>query len=223
MHETRLLELIKERLTPSSDAPDPRARILAGIDGPMSAAFREVLEQPTRDASVLIALIDRPSGPTMLFTERAAHLKNHAGQISFPGGRLAPGETAVAAALREAAEEVSLVPQAVAVLGCLDVHWVITGFVVTPVVGWVSAPFEPRPDPLEVASVFEVPLDFLLDPANTTTVVRERLGTRFRSYELHYRRSPHLGCYGRDAARIQRQDIQCQNNLIEHQSRSYLR
>jgi 8-oxo-dGTP pyrophosphatase MutT (NUDIX family) len=186
MREARLLELIKQRLATSRDAPDPRSRILEGIEGPVSAAFREVLEQPTRAASVLIALIDRPSGPTMLFTERAAHLKNHAGQISFPGGRIAPGETAIAAALREAAEEVSLEPQAVAVLGCLDVHWVITGFVVTPVVGWVSVPFEPRPDPLEVASVFEVPLDFLLDPANTTTVHRERLGTRFRSYELQF-------------------------------------
>jgi 8-oxo-dGTP pyrophosphatase MutT (NUDIX family) len=185
MPEPRLLTLIKERLAESREPYDPRARLLADVEGTVSAALLEALERPSRHASVLLALIDRPSGPTMLFTERAAHLKDHAGQISFPGGRLASGETPIAAALREAAEEVGLAPQTVAVLGCLDVHLIVTGFAVTPVVGWVE-PFDPRPDPLEVASVFEVPLDFLLDPANTATVHRERLGTRFRSYELHY-------------------------------------
>ena len=186
MPEPRLLTLIRERLAESREPRDPRARLLGKVEGTVSSALLEALDRPSRNASVLLALIDRPAGPTMLFTERAAHLKDHAGQISFPGGRLAQGETPIGAALREAEEEVGLAPQTVAVLGCLDVHLTVTGFTVTPVVGWVSAPFEPQPDPREVASVFEVPLGFLLDPANIATVYRERLGTRFRSYELNY-------------------------------------
>jgi 8-oxo-dGTP pyrophosphatase MutT (NUDIX family) len=123
----------------------------------------------------------------VLFTERAAHLRDHAGQISFPGGRLAHrGETAVDAALREAYEEVGLRAADVAVLGSLEVHLTGTGFAVTPVVGFVASPFAPQPDPNEVASVFEVPLDFILEPTNIRPTYGERFGARFRTYELHY-------------------------------------
>lgn len=165
---------------------DPRARMLANVEGTPSPELIALLEQPGRAASVLIAVVERAGGHTVLFTERAAHLKDHAGQISFPGGRLAPGETAVAAALREAEEEVGLAPAHVDVLGTLEEHWTGTGFTVTPVVGYVTAPFDPKPDPLEVASVFEVPFEYLLQPDNCRVVRRERLGTRFRSFELHY-------------------------------------
>lgn len=182
-----LLETVRRRLGQGTDAVDPRARLLANADGPVSDALLEAINRrPLRPASVLIALIERPSGLTVLFTERAAHLKDHAGQISLPGGRLVPGETAVDAALREAAEEVGLARDAVGVLGTMDVHMTGTGFAVTPVVGHVAVAFEPRPDPFEVASVFEVPLDYIRAERSIRCTYLDRLGTRFRTYELHY-------------------------------------
>jgi 8-oxo-dGTP pyrophosphatase MutT (NUDIX family) len=180
------LEQIKERLAAVRPPGDPRSRILSNVVGPVSAAVLEMLERPGRDAAVLLTLLERPSGLSLLFTERAAHLKDHAGQVSFPGGRLALAETPVAAALREAEEEIGLRPADVAVIGTLDVHLTGTGFSVTPVVGVVSTPFTPTPDPAEVAGVFDVPLDFLLDPANVAITYRERFDTQFRTYELHY-------------------------------------
>ena len=124
----------------------------------------------------------------MLFTERAAHLKDHAGQISFPGGRLAhPGESAVDAALREAREEIGLDPNDVEILGALDDLLTGTGFLIKPMVGYVAGGrFVARPDPTEVASVFEVPLDFLCEPATIAVTYRDRLGTRFRTYEVEH-------------------------------------
>ena len=118
------------------------------------------------DASVLIAVVLRDV-PTVLFTERAAHLNDHPGQISFPGGRAEPGDAdAVATALREAEEEVGLDPARVEIVGTLPTYTTGTGFVVTPVVGFVRPGFALMPDPTEVAEVFEVPLDFLMNPAH---------------------------------------------------------
>jgi 8-oxo-dGTP pyrophosphatase MutT (NUDIX family) len=181
-----LLRQIAERLAAATHV-DPRERLLANLEGPASAEFRMLLERPGRPASVLVPLLERPSGLTVLLTERAAHLKEHAGQVSFPGGRLASAaETPIEAALREATEEVGLPAEHVQVLGCLGVHLTGTGFSVTPVVGFVTERFEPTPDPTEVASVFEVPLRYLLDPGNVAVTYRERLGTRFRTFEIHY-------------------------------------
>jgi 8-oxo-dGTP pyrophosphatase MutT (NUDIX family) len=167
---------------------DPRERAVANVeDGRLSPALRAVLDRPTRAASVLLTLLQRPGGLTVLFTERAAHLKDHAGQISFPGGRIDERETAVDAALREAHEEIGLEPAAVEVLGALDDLLTGTGFLITPVVGYVaSGEFVSAPDPTEVASVFEVPLDFICEPASIVETYRERLGTRFRTYELRH-------------------------------------
>ena len=169
-------------------AVDPRERIVANVEGGrLSPALGAVLDRPSRAASVLLTLLERPGGLTVLFTERAAHLKDHAGQISFPGGRIDERETAVDAALREAHEEIGLDPAEVDVLGALDDLLTGTGFLITPVVGYVaSGKFVAAPDPTEVASVFEVPLDFICAPASIVETYRDRLGTRFRTYELRH-------------------------------------
>jgi 8-oxo-dGTP pyrophosphatase MutT (NUDIX family) len=120
-----------------------------------------------RPASVLVPLIERGSALQVILTRRAAALKHHPGQVAFPGGKQEPGDaTPLAAALREAEEEIGLAPGAVALLGSFDSHETITRFTVTPFVGLVAPGFVPRPDPAEVEEVFEVPLAFLLDPAN---------------------------------------------------------
>lgn len=136
-------------------------------------------------AAVLVPLVVRPSGTTVLLTQRAAHLKRHAGQIAFPGGRRDPGDdSARATALREAREEVGLDPSHVEVLGELPEYRTRTGYRVTPVVGWID-PLPPlAPDPREVADIFEVPLDFVLDPANHQRHYREVEGQRRHFYAL---------------------------------------
>lgn len=118
-------------------------------------------------AAVLVPLVSRPDGLQVLLTQRAAHLNDHAGQVSFPGGRVEPGDASrEMTALREAEEEIGLARQRVELLGRLPEYHTITGFSVTPVVGYVEPPFDLRLDDFEVAEVFEVPLAFLLDPAN---------------------------------------------------------
>jgi 8-oxo-dGTP pyrophosphatase MutT (NUDIX family) len=118
-------------------------------------------------AAVLVPLVNRPHGLQVLLTQRSADLPDHPGQISFPGGRVEPNDASLAAAaLREAAEEVGLPAAQVSVLGHLADYETVTGYRVTPVVGWVEPPFELTPDPIEVAAVLEVPLAFVLDPAN---------------------------------------------------------
>lgn len=122
--------------------------------------------QALRPAAVLVPIIARPEGATVLMTRRSDSLASHTGQIAFPGGRLDPGEDAVQAALREAREEVALDSAAVEVLGVADGYETVTGFMVTPVIGWLVEPPVVSPAPDEVAEVFEVPWDFLMDPAN---------------------------------------------------------
>ena len=136
-------------------------------------------------AAVLVPLVARPSGTTVLLTQRASHLKRHAGQIAFPGGRRDPGDaSAQATALREAQEEVGLDPTRVQVLGELPDYRTRTGFRVTPVVGWIDDLPPLSPDPREVADVFEVPLAFVLDPANHQRHYREVEGQRRHFYAL---------------------------------------
>jgi 8-oxo-dGTP pyrophosphatase MutT (NUDIX family) len=122
---------------------------------------------PPTPAAVLVPLVNRADGLSVLFTRRSADLPDHGGQISFPGGRIEPGDAdAGAAALREAEEEVGLPSARVTLLGRLADYETVTGYRVTPVVGWIEPPFEIKVEPVEVAAVFEVPLGFLLEPAN---------------------------------------------------------
>jgi 8-oxo-dGTP pyrophosphatase MutT (NUDIX family) len=137
--------------------------------------------EPT-PAAVLVPLVNRPEGLQVLLTQRSADLPDHPGQISFPGGRVEPDDASLAAAaLRESAEEIGLAPERVSILGQLSAYETVTGYRVTPVVGWVEPPIDLAPDPVEVADVFEVPLAFLLEPANQLRHFR-MLGTIRRDY-----------------------------------------
>jgi 8-oxo-dGTP pyrophosphatase MutT (NUDIX family) len=120
-----------------------------------------------RPAAVLVPLIDRAEGMSVLLTLRTAHLSAHAGQVAFPGGRIEAGDRdATAAALRETEEEVGLPRDHVTLIGRLDTYVTGTGFEITPIVGIVAPPFPITADPFEVAEIFEVPLSYILDPSN---------------------------------------------------------
>lgn len=147
-------------------------------------------EAPRRltPAAVLVALLDRPLGPSIVLTQRAAHLSAHAGQISLPGGRMERDDVSAAAtALRESEEEVGLPPGLVEVLGGLRPYDTVTGFRIHPIIGWVASPPEAwRLDPAEVADLFEVPLAFVLDPANHRRDSYLRNGERRHFFVLPY-------------------------------------
>lgn len=165
------------------------ARLLERVIGSASPGLLADIAAPRRDAAVLLGLVDRGAGPAVLLTERAEHLAQHPGQISLPGGGLkGPGEDAVAAALREAGEEVGLALAQVEVWGSMPAQLTVTGFRVTPVVGWLDPGFAPRPDPAEVQSVFEVPLAHLLVPGNHGREIRERHGSRLQGDVFIYGR-----------------------------------
>jgi 8-oxo-dGTP pyrophosphatase MutT (NUDIX family) len=138
-----------------------------------------------RRAAVLCALRERGGRLHVILTHRATHLRHHAGQIAFPGGRIDPTDPSPRhAALREADEEIGLAPADVHVLGTLDEYLTSTGYRVTPVVGVIPPGFEPRPDPAEVDLVFEPPLDFLMDPANRQRHHHDRNGYRRYYYAM---------------------------------------
>ena len=138
-------------------------------------------------AAVLFPIVVRDAGHTVMLTQRTAHLRDHAGQISFPGGRVEPQDVSPAAtALREAEEEVGLDPARVEVVGYLPVYRTVTGFCVTPVVAIVKPPVDLRPDPGEVADVFEVPLSFLLDSANHQRCTMQFEGRQRDFYAVPY-------------------------------------
>ncbi len=163
MSLSTLRQRLIDRLEPvASWTPD---RVPARSDFDLNPGA-ERPERTLRPAAVLIPVIAGPEGATVLMTRRADSLASHTGQIAFPGGRLEPGETAVRAALREAFEEVALDPALVEVLGVGDAYETGSGFLVTPVVGWLAAPPATEAAADEVAEVFEAPWDFLMDPAN---------------------------------------------------------
>ncbi len=147
----------------------------------------EIRQNTLTPASVLFPIVLRAHQPTVLLTQRAAHLKDHPGQISFPGGRAEPEDSSPAqTALREAEEEVGLLGKHIEIVGYLPQYLTSTGFCVTPVVAFVTPPFELRPDPFEVAEIFEVPLAFLLDPANHRRHSLHHEGKLRQTYAMPY-------------------------------------
>jgi 8-oxo-dGTP pyrophosphatase MutT (NUDIX family) len=160
------VDWIRQRLVDGSRETGSRAiyEALAPVASPIPAA-------------VLIPIVNRPSGLTVLLTQRTAHLRDHAGQVSFPGGRCEPVDASpVATALRESWEEVGITSEQVEILTYLPDYFTGTGFRVTPIVGLVTPPLNLRLDDFEVAEVFEPPLSFLLDPANYQRHQVEREG-----------------------------------------------
>lgn len=151
-------------------------------------------ERPPRIASVLIPLIVRTNTVCVLLTERTAHLHDHAGQVSFPGGRVEEGDAdAIATALRETHEEIGMPPASVDVIGTLPEYLTATGYRVTPVIGLIERAFSPVLDAFEVSDVFEVPLAFLMDPINHERRVFQLDGTARTFYSMPYVTPGHSG------------------------------
>lgn len=149
---------------------------------------------PHADAAVLVGLVPRAGATQVILTRRTDALRHHGGQVAFPGGRVEPqDDDAVAAALRETSEEIGLSAAQIMPLGLLDPLLTITGFRVVPVVAMIDPAHQVRPDPGEVAEVFEVPLDFLLDPAN---LIGQRVDYRGRSREVWEYRYPSQRIWG---------------------------
>jgi len=170
---------LADRLRRALDTPAPELVLLAG--DAHDAAFAET---PAIDAAVLVPVTDRAE-PGVILTLRTETLKRHAGQVAFPGGRVdAADADIVAAALREAEEEIGLSPQAVEVVGLADRYRTVTGFHVTPVVGVVPPDVRTAPREAEVAAIFEVPLAFLLDTANHVEATVEWQGRERHYYEI---------------------------------------
>lgn len=152
-------------------------------------------------AAVLVGLVPRAEGMQVLLTRRTDALRQHAGQVSFPGGRIEPGDRdAEAAAIRETGEEIGLAPAALSPLGWLDPLATVTGFLVLPLVAAVAPDYRPRPDPREVDEVFEVPLEFLMTEANLRRVPLQWQGGERMVLEFADRGQPRLRIWGATAS-----------------------
>ena len=188
----------QQQATREERSPLTRERIVAGLARPAPEPEPRdlhmiALKEGTRvtEAAVLVPLVNRADGVRLLLTQRTAHLDDHAGQISFPGGRVEAADSGrEETALRETEEEIGLPRSAVAVLGRLPTYEIPSGFRITPVVGWIEPPFELRPDPFEVAGVFEAPVAHFLDAARY-----QRREFHFRGRHRHYLAIPFEGRY----------------------------
>jgi 8-oxo-dGTP pyrophosphatase MutT (NUDIX family) len=179
---------ISEHLAGTSPRHSPEEWLLPGLSREATRALQSHLPKTLRPAAVLVPVVERGSGLTVLLTQRADELKQHAGQISFPGGRLEAGETPRDAALREAHEEIGLDADFVHVVGYLPDHVLLSGFRVTPVVAFVRPGFELQLAAKEVRGTFEVPLSHVFDPKNHRTRRRQLAsgGPDFEVCDIRY-------------------------------------
>lgn len=179
---------IEARLRGTQPGGDPLAAFLRNAPAEHHEILRHQIPSSLTDAAVLVPIVERPEGLTVLLTLRASHLKNHAGQVSFPGGRIEPHDAGPwEAALREAEEEIGLPADHVSHAGYLSDHMVISGFRITPAVGFVRPGFELRLDRTEVEDVFEVPLEFILDTANHVPRDRHYHGLTIVMHDIPWR------------------------------------
>jgi 8-oxo-dGTP pyrophosphatase MutT (NUDIX family) len=185
---TMTREDVRRRLVARNDAIAAGALMpppYVGSDFTLNGADRP--PDNLRSAAVLVPLVDRAAGLTVLLTQRTADMPSHAGQIAFPGGRHDKRDPdLIATALRETEEEVGVGPAFVDVVGSLDNYVTGSGYLITPIVGFVAPGFALKPDPREVADVFEVPLAFFLDPANHHIHSRTWQGRERRYYAMPY-------------------------------------
>ncbi len=181
------IDLLRERLSGTRLPDDPLDVSLPPGSGSWPDAMLERLAKTLTPAGVLIPVMVRERELSVLLTQRSAALKHHAGQVSFPGGRMEEHDLDVrVTALRETHEEVGIEPHHVAVIGYLAPMPTITGYAVTPVIGLVSESAELLIDRTEVEYAFEVPLEFLLDETNDRLVDREFQGRSYPMVEFHY-------------------------------------
>ena len=174
-------EYLTQRLAGPAPQPDP---------GDLHMSFIPEGARAT-EAAVLVPIVNRPGGLQVLLTQRTSHLADHAGQISFPGGRVeADDASREDTALRETEEEIGLARSRITVLGRLPQYEIPSGFRISPVVGWVEPPFDLALDAFEVECAFEAPLEHFIDPARY-----ERREYRFRGRHRHYMAIPYEGRY----------------------------
>jgi len=181
------IEAIRNSLAATQMPGNPADVDFSDLGRRLPAHYVEKIAAGLRPAGVLVPIVERRAGLTVLLTERSTDLKLHAGQVSFPGGGMEPHDAdIVATALRETHEEVGIEPGLVDVAGFLRPRPTVTGYAVTPVVGLVLSGFELRIDPLEVDSAFEVPLDFLMDADNETHYQRDFDGVTYDVTSFYY-------------------------------------
>lgn len=182
-----LRKLLEARLSGTQPPTGFGDALPGGVPPEYGLKFQQFYPASPAPAAVLVPLVERDEGLTVLLTQRSAQLRNHAGQISFPGGRIDPTDDgAMAAALRETEEEIGLSRDYIRIQGYLEPHIVLTGFCITPVVGFVRPGFSLELNSSEVDSVFEMPLLHLLDEANHSSRQRDIGGERVPVYDIPF-------------------------------------